>query len=63
MPYRCIKPLCDSMNCCMCNCAVPEEFEALLYCHHCGRVLNQPDDASSREAEPQVCARCSKDVA
>lgn len=25
MPYRCIKPLCDSMGCCMCNCAVPEE--------------------------------------
>lgn len=24
MPYRCIKPACDSMGCVMCNCAVPE---------------------------------------
>ena len=24
MPHRCIKPLCDSMGCVMCNCAVPE---------------------------------------
>ena len=39
MPHRCIKPLCDSMGCVMCNCAVPEE-----------QVI-QPKTAAQRQAE------------
>lgn len=36
----------------------PEEFQWLLYCYHCGRRLNDPDDVSTKEVAPQECARC-----
>lgn len=42
MPYRCIKPLCDAMNCCMCNCAIPEPAKArdvLLRLNRLHRIL------------------------
>jgi hypothetical protein len=32
MPHRCIKPMCDSMGCVMCNCAVPETDVKLNQC-------------------------------
>lgn len=39
----------------------PEEFQALLYCAFCCRRLNDPEDPTTREVEPQTCTRCFTD--
>lgn len=43
MPYRCIKPLCDSMGCVMCNCAV-SDYDT-MNCEH--RVIAPTQDVSA----------------
>jgi hypothetical protein len=36
----------------------PEEYQHLAYCWHCGCRLNDPNNQSTREVEPQTCESC-----
>ena len=35
-------------------------FDALDYCGICGCLLNQPGRPETKEAWPQLCARCNE---
>jgi hypothetical protein len=51
MPYRCIKPACDDMNCCMCNCAIPESDATAL-----DQLTEEHVQAVVRSVQPSLSA-------